>query len=186
LVDDAIGWINRQGSVSPDKPYFVYMAPGAVHAPLHVNQEWIDKFQGQFNQGWDKVREETLARQKKLGIVPKNTDLTPRPDSIQAWTALSADEKRLFAKHQEVFAGFLAQTDHEMGRLIKAIKKLPDTDNTLIIFIAGDNGASAEATCDAVIAATKVRMRVSGFGIEFNGLFLFIYNPLLKVSLLWC
>lgn len=151
LVDDAIGWINRQGSVSPDKPYFVYMAPGAVHAPLHVNQEWIDKFQGQFNQGWDKVREETLARQKKLGIVPKNTDLTPRPDSIQAWTALSADEKRLFAKHQEVFAGFLAQTDHEMGRLIKAIKKLPDTDNTLIIFIAGDNGASAEGTLTGTI-----------------------------------
>ena len=160
LVDDAITWISRQRSVSPDKPFFVYMAPGAVHAPLHVNQEWIDKFKGQFNQGWEKVREETIARQKKKGIVPKNTDLTPRPDSIQAWAALSDDEKRLFAKHQEVFAGFLAQTDYEMGRLIKAIHELPDADNTLIIYVAGDNGANAEGS---VTGTSNVMMTQNGF-----------------------
>lgn len=160
LVDDAITWISRQSSVAPDKPFFMYMAPGAVHAPLHVNQEWIDKFKDQFNQGWDKVRDETIARQKKLGIVPKNTDLTPRPDSIQAWSALSADEKRLFARHQEVFAGFLAQTDHEIGRLIKAIKKLPDADNTLIIYVAGDNGASAEGS---VTGTSNNMMTQNGF-----------------------
>ena len=146
LVDDAIGWMNRQRSVSPDKPFFLYLAPGAVHAPLHVNQEWIDKFKGQFDQGWDQVRSDTLARQKKLGIVPNNTDLTPRPEAIQAWAALSPEEKKLFAHHQEVFAGFLAQTDHEIGRLIKAIHQLPDADNTLIIYVAGDNGPSAEGS----------------------------------------
>lgn len=159
LVDDAIGWINRQRSVSPDKPFFVYMAPGAVHAPLHVNQEWIDKFKGKFNQGWDKVREETIARQKKMGIIPKNTDLTPRPTSIQAWESLSPDEKRLFAKHQEVFAGFVAQTDHEMGRLIQAIHNLPDAENTLIIYVAGDNGASPEGS---VTGTSNVMMTING------------------------
>jgi arylsulfatase A-like enzyme len=146
LVDDAIDWIKRQEAVSPDKPFFVYFAPGAVHAPLHVSQDWIDKFKGQFDEGWDKVREETLARQKKLGIVPENTDLTPRPESIPAWDSLSDDAKKLYAHHQEVFAGYLAQTDYEIGRLIAAVETLPEADNTLIIYIAGDNGPSAEGS----------------------------------------
>jgi arylsulfatase A-like enzyme len=146
LVDDAISWIDKQEAISPEKPYFVYFATGAVHAPLHVSKEWIAKFHGQFDQGWDKVREETLARQKKLGVVPENTDLTPRPDSIAPWNSLDADSKRLFARHQEVFAGFLAQTDYEVGRLIDAIHALPDADNTMIIFVAGDNGPSAEGS----------------------------------------
>jgi len=146
LVDDAIGWIDRQQSVAPEKPFFVYFATGAVHAPLHAQQEWTDKFKGQFDQGWDSVREETLARQKELGIVPENTDLTSRPDSIPAWDSLDADAKRLYARHQEVFAGFLAETDHEVGRLIAAVRALPDGDNTLIIYIAGDNGPSAEGS----------------------------------------
>ena len=146
LVNDAIGWINRQRSVSPNKPFFVYLAPGAVHAPLHVSQDWIDKYKGKFDQGWDKVRAETLARQKKLGVVPKNTDLTPRPESIQAWDSLNADEKRLYARHQETFAGYLAQTDHEVGRLLKEIRQLPDGENTLVIYIVGDNGPSAEGS----------------------------------------
>lgn len=131
-MDDAISWIGRQKSIAPDKPFFVYFAPGAVHAPLHVSKEWVDKFDGQFAQGWDKVREETLARQKALGIVPEGADLTTRPDSIQAWDSLNDDEKRLYARHQEVFAGFLAQTDHEVGRLIEAIHAQPGSDNTLI------------------------------------------------------
>ncbi|MEM9301723.1 MAG: sulfatase-like hydrolase/transferase [Pseudomonadota bacterium] len=146
LVDDAISWIDRQNSISPDKPFLLYFAPGAVHAPLHVSEDWIEKFSGQFDQGWDVVREETIQRQKRLGIVPENTVLTPRPDSIEAWSSLSADAKRLYARHQEVFAGFLAQTDHEIGRLIDKVRSLPDGDNTLIVYVTGDNGPSAEGS----------------------------------------
>lgn len=154
LVDQAISWINQQQSIAPDRPYFVYFAPGAVHAPLHVGKDWADKFEGQFDQGWDAVREETLARQKSLGLVPENTDLTPRPEEIEAWDALDDDARKLFARHQEVFAGFVAQTDHEVGRLIDAINSRPDADNTLIILIAGDNGPSAEGTVTGTINNT--------------------------------
>ncbi len=146
LVDDAIVWMNRQESIAPGKPFFAYFATGAAHAPLHVPREWADKFKGQFDQGWDKVREETLARQKKLGLVPTDTKLTPRPKELEAWESLSADAKKLFARHQEVFAGFVAHTDHHLGRLLNAVAALPDADNTLIIFIAGDNGPSAEGS----------------------------------------
>jgi len=146
LVDDAIAWINQQQSISPDKPYFVYFATGATHAPLHAPDEWIEKFKGQFDQGWDKVREETLARQKEMGVVPENTELTPRPEEIAAWDSLSSDEKKLYAHHQEVFAGFLAHTDYHVGRLLDAVAALPDADNTLIIYIMGDNGPSAEGS----------------------------------------
>ena len=146
LADDAIAWINQQQSISPDKPFFVYFATGATHAPLHAPEEWIDKFKGQFDQGWDKVREETLARQKKMGVVPENTKLTPRPKEIPGWDTLSDDARRLYARHQEAFAGFLAHTDHHVGRLVEAVRKLPDGDNTLIIYIAGDNGPSAEGS----------------------------------------
>lgn len=146
LVDDAIGWINRQESIAPDKPFFIYFAPGATHAPLHAPKEYIDKFKGKFNQGWDKVREETLARQKKIGAVPENTKLTPRPAEIPAWDSLDAEAKRLYARHQEVFAGFLSHTDHEIGRLVDAVRALPDADNTMIVYVAGDNGPSAEGS----------------------------------------
>jgi len=104
-----------------DKPFFIYFATGAAHAPLHVPKEWIDKFKGQFDQGWDKVREETLAREKKLGVVPADTMLTPRPQEIPAWDTLSPDAKKLYARHQEVFAGFLAHTDYHIGRLLGAL-----------------------------------------------------------------
>ena len=151
MTDEAITWIKRLKSLAPDKPFFAYFAPGAVHAPLHVPKEWIDKFKGQFDQGWDKVREETLRRQKELGVVPPSTKLTPRPAEIPAWDSLSADEKRLYAHHQEVFAGFLAHTDHEIGRLLDAVNALPDGDNTLIIYIAGDNGPSAEGSLTGTV-----------------------------------
>jgi arylsulfatase len=151
LVDEAIGWMNRQQSISPDKPFFVYFAPGATHAPLHAPKDYIDKFKGQFDQGWDKVREETFARQKKLGAVPESTKLTPRPPEIQAWDSLDADAKRLYARHQEVFAGFLNHTDHELGRLLDAVRALPGADNTMVIFIAGDNGPSAEGSLTGTI-----------------------------------
>jgi len=142
LVDDAISWVKREQAITPDKPYFLYFAPGAVHAPLHAPREYIERFKGQFDQGWDKLREETLARQKRLGVVPADTELTPRPAQIPAWDSLSADEKKLFARHQEVFAGFVAHTDHEVGRLLDAVRD----DNTLVIYVTGDNGASAEGS----------------------------------------
>jgi len=144
MTNQAIDWMGYQKSLTPDKPFFVYFAPGAVHAPHHVPKEWIAKYKGQFDQGWDKVREETLARQIKLGVVPAGTKLAPKPEAIKDWEALSADEKKLFAREMEVFAGFGEYADTEIGRLIHAIEATGQLDNTLIFYIVGDNGASAE------------------------------------------
>jgi len=146
LTDDAVAWVARLKSIAPDKPFFLYFATGGVHAPHHAPKDWIDRFKGQFDNGWDRVREETLERQKKLGVVPANTMLTPRPSEIEAWDSLSPDAKRLYARQMEVFAGFLAHTDHHVGRLLDALRTLPDPDNTLVIYIAGDNGPSAEGS----------------------------------------
>ena len=127
-------------------------SPPAAFTPRCTRRkEWIDRFKGQFDQGWDKVREETLARQIKLGVVPADTRLTSRPAEIPAWDSLSPDARRLYARHQEVFAGFLAYTDHEVGRLLEAIAALPDADNTLIIYVAGDNGPSAEGSLTGTV-----------------------------------
>jgi|APIni6443716594_1056825.scaffolds.fasta_scaffold01322_3 arylsulfatase len=144
MTNQAISWVKTQQSLQPDKPFFIYYAPGATHAPHHVAPEWIEKNRGKFDQGWDKIREETLERQKKLGIVPEGTQLAPKPADIKDWETLSADEKKLFLRQMEVYAGFAQQTDYEVGRLVAAIEELGELDNTLIIFIAGDNGASAE------------------------------------------
>ena len=144
MTNQAIDWMGYQKSLTPDKPFFIYFAPGAVHAPHHVPKEWIAKYKGQFDQGWDKVREETLARQIKLGIVPAGTKLAPKPEAIKDWEALSADEKKLFAREMEVFAGFGEYADSEIGRLIRAIEATGQLDNTLVFYIVGDNGASAE------------------------------------------
>jgi arylsulfatase len=144
LTDHAIQWLRRVRSIDPAKPYFLYMATGATHAPHQVPAEYIARFKGKFDQGWDLYREQTLERQKRLGVVPSNTDLTPRPASLPAWSSLSADQKRLYARMMEVFAAFTAQTDYEMGRLLDAIRAQPDADNTLIFYVVGDNGASAE------------------------------------------
>ncbi len=144
MTNQAIAWVKAQQSLQPDKPFFIYFAPGATHAPHHVPSEWIEKYQGKFDQGWDKVREETFARQKKMGIIPENTKLAPKPEDIKDWESLSADEKKLFTRQMEVYAGFASHTDYEVGRLIAAIEDLGETDNTIIIYIAGDNGASAE------------------------------------------
>jgi arylsulfatase A-like enzyme len=144
LTDHAIAWLRRVRSIDPTKPYLLYMAPGATHAPHHASPEWIAKFRGQFDQGWDVYRQQTLERQKRLGVAPPNTELTPRPASLPAWESLSADQKRLFARMMEVFAAFTAQTDYEMGRLLDAVRAQPDADNTLIFCIVGDNGSSAE------------------------------------------
>jgi arylsulfatase A-like enzyme len=144
MTNQAINWVRYQKSLTPDKPFFIYFAPGATHAPHHVPKAWIDKYKGQFDQGWDKLREETLARQIKLGVVPPGTKLAPKPAVIKDWDKLSADEKKLFTRQMEVFAGFGEYADTEVGRLIKAIGELGQLDNTLVIYIAGDNGASAE------------------------------------------
>ncbi len=157
LTDDAIRWVTTQQSVAPDKPYFMYFAPSAAHAPLHAPREWIDRFKGKYDQGWDKAREETLARQIRLGVVPAGTRLTPRPSEIEAWDSLSPDAKRLYARHMEVFAGFLAFADHEIGRLLDTVAKLPDADNTLILFIVGDNGPSAEGTPSGTVNAVMTQ-----------------------------
>lgn len=144
MTDQAISWVRYQQALSPDKPFFMYYAPGATHAPHHVPKEWADKYKGRFDQGWDVIREQTLARQIKSGVVPAGTKLAPKPADIKDWDELSADEKRLFTRQMEVYAGFAEHTDHEVGRLISTLKDLGVMDNTLIIFIAGDNGASAE------------------------------------------
>ncbi|MGB5037945.1 MAG: sulfatase-like hydrolase/transferase, partial [Blastocatellia bacterium] len=151
MTDKAIAWTKAQKSLTPDRPFFTYFAPGATHAPHHVPKEWIAKYKGKFDQGWDKVREETLARQIKLGVVPPGTKLAPKPEAIKDWDTLSADEKRLFARQMEVFAGFGEYADTEVGRLIDAIAELGQLDNTLVFFIVGDNGASAEGTMNGVL-----------------------------------
>lgn len=144
LADKSIAWLRRATSIAPDKPYFLYLAPGATHAPHHTPKEWIAKFEGKFDDGWDVYREETLKRQKALGVVPKDTDLTERSRGLPAWDSLNADQKRLYARMMEVFAGYGAHCDHELGRVVEAVKALPNADNTVIIYIAGDNGSSAE------------------------------------------
>lgn len=144
LSDRASAWVRSQQSITPDRPFFMYFAPGATHAPHHVPKAWADKYKGKFDEGWDKYREVTLARQIALGIVPAGTRLAPKPEAIRDWDTLSADEKRLFARQMEVFAGFAEQCDYEIGRLVQTIEDLGVLDNTLILYIAGDNGASAE------------------------------------------
>lgn len=144
LTDHAINWLRRTRSIDATKPFFLYMAPGATHAPHHVSPEFITPFKGKFDAGWDVYREETFKRQKALGVVPQNAQLTPRPAELPAWESLSADQKKLFSRMMEVFAAFTAQTDYEMGRLLDVVRSLPDADNTIIIYQVGDNGASAE------------------------------------------
>jgi arylsulfatase len=144
MTDKAIAWIEFQKAITPDKPFFVYFAPGAVHAPHHVPKDWIAKWKGKFDMGWDKLREETLARQIKMGVVPAGTKLAPKADGIPDWESLSADQKRLYAHQAEVFAAYMDLTDHEIGRMIKAIESAGELDNTLIFYIAGDNGTSGE------------------------------------------
>jgi len=144
MTNQAIAWVQYQKSLTPDKPFFVYFAPGATHAPHHVPKSWIAKYKGKFDQGWDAVRDETLARQKGLGVVPAETKLAPKPEAIKDWATLSADEKKLFVRQMEVFAGYGEYADSEIGRLVKSIEAIGQLDNTLIFYIVGDNGASAE------------------------------------------
>jgi arylsulfatase len=144
MTDQAVAWIKYQKALTPDRPFFVYFAPGATHAPHHVPQKWITRWKGKFDQGWDKLRGEILARQIKQGTVPRGTKLAPKPKAIPDWNTLSADEKRLFTRQAEVFAAYIEMTDYEIGRVVEAIKETGELDNTLIFLVYGDNGTSAE------------------------------------------
>jgi len=144
IADQAISWMKFQKSLTPDKPFFMYFAPGATHAPHHVPAEWIAKNKGRFDSGWDKLRDETLARQIALGVVPKGTKLANKPADIKDWDKLSADEQKLFARQMEVYSAFGEYADHEIGRVFDAVGQIGQADNTLIFYILGDNGTSAE------------------------------------------
>ncbi len=144
MTDQAITWVRSQQSLTPDKPFFVYFATGATHAPHHVPADWVDRYKGKFDDGWDAYREQTLARQIELGVVPPGTKLASKPADIADWDTLSADERRLYARQMEVFAAFAEHTDHEVGRLVDAIEAMGEMDNTLFIYVFGDNGSSAE------------------------------------------
>ena len=146
LADRAVSWVRQQKALMPDKPFFVYFAPGATHAPHHVPKEWADKYKGEFDDGWDVQRERTFARQKELGVIPADAELTARHAEITAWDDMPDELKPVLARQMEVYAGFLEHTDHHVGRLIDAIEDLGVLDNTLIYYIIGDNGASAEGT----------------------------------------
>ncbi len=146
LTSKAIKWVHQQKSLMPDKPFFMYFAPGATHAPHHVPKEWADKYKGKFDQGWDRLREETFARQKKLGVIPPTCQLTKRHPEIPAWDAVDPKMKPVLARQMEVYAGFLEHTDHHVGLLVDALEDMEVLDNTLIYYIFGDNGASAEGT----------------------------------------
>lgn len=146
MAEEAIKYIKELNAAAPDKPFFVYYVPGGTHAPHHPTQEWIDKMNGKFDMGWNEMREQIFANQKKLGVIPQDAKLTPWPDDLKKWNELSADEKKLFARQAEVYAAYVAYTDHEIGRVIQAVEDMGKLDNTLIIYISGDNGTSPEGT----------------------------------------
>src|SRR5438876_1867497 len=144
MTNQAIGWMQAQHSLTPDRPFYVYFATGAIHAPHHVPKEYIDNYKGKFDQGWDKLREETFSRQKKMGIISQTADLTKRPKEIPSRASQTAEQKKLEARQMETFAGFGEHTDEQVGRLVQALQEMGVMDNTLFIYIVGDNGASAE------------------------------------------
>ena len=169
FVDHAITWLRTQEAVAPDKPYFLYLATGAVHAPHHVPESWIDQYRGKFDQGWDALRQEVFDRQKQRNIVPGHARLTERPAEIPAWETLSAEEQRVFARQMEVFAAYLAHTDHEVGRLLDEIRRSPDGDNTIIVYVAGDNGASGMEGIQGHMDATSAHHEQLGHLDELGG-----------------
>jgi len=146
MADNAIAHMQRLNATAPDKPFFVYYVPGGTHSPHQPKKEFIEKFKGKFDMGWNELREQIFANQKKLGVIPENTQLTPWPDTLPKWDTLTAEQKKLYAREAEVFAGYVNYTDHEIGRVIQAVEDMGKLDNTLIIYISGDNGTSAEGS----------------------------------------
>lgn len=176
LTNHAIDWIKSQKAGAPDKPFFMYFAPGATHAPHQVYEEWVKPYEGKFDQGWDKLREETFARQKQKGIIPANAILTPRDSTVPSWESLDAEHKKIATRLMEIYAGFLAQTDYEVGRLVKSLKDMDQFHNTLFIYIIGDNGAAAAGTINGIFnemvslnGATEDPKVVLGKLKEFGG-----------------
>ena len=151
ITDKAIFYIDRQKKAAPDKPFFLYYAPGATHAPHMVDRYWSDQYEGKFDKGWDAFREEVFERQKKLGVIPANAILPERNENIKAWDSLTPDEKKLYARFMEVYAGYLTYTDFEVGRLVNHLKEIGQLDNTLIFISIGDNGASKEGSQEGTI-----------------------------------
>jgi len=151
ITDKAIGYIARQQKIAPGKPFFLYYAPGATHAPHQVDKYWSDQYKGKFDEGWDVFRERVLANQKRLGIVPAYAQLPPRNARVQEWNSLSADQKKLFARFMEVYAGYLTYTDYQIGRVVNYLKENNLLENTIVYAIIGDNGASKEGTLEGVI-----------------------------------
>ena len=154
LADDAIHWVHEHDAVAPSKPFFLYFATGATHEPHHVPQEWVNKYKGHFDQGWDKLREQTYARQKEFGVIPASAELTPRPVEIPGWDSLDSSQKKLLAHQMEVYAGFLAHTDYEVGRMLAGIRSSGHVEDTIVFYIVGDNGASAEGGLEGLGART--------------------------------
>jgi arylsulfatase A-like enzyme len=161
LADHAIAWVRQQKALAPDKPFFIYYAPGATHAPHHVPKGWADKYKGKFDQGWDRLREETFARQKKLGVIPQDCELTRRHPEIPAWDSVDPKMKPVLARQMEVYAGFMEQTDHHVGRVIGALDDLDVLDDTVVYLIIGDNGASAEGSLQGTF---NEMVTLGGFG----------------------
>jgi arylsulfatase A-like enzyme len=156
MTDRAIDWVRQQKALMPDKPFLMYYAPGATHAPHHVPEEWSAKYKGKFDGGWDELREEIFARQKEQGVVPKDADLTVRPEEIPAWDDMPEELKPVLARQMEVYAGFLEHTDHHIGRLVETLEELEVLGDTLVYYIVGDNGASAEGTVNGTFNETLI------------------------------
>jgi arylsulfatase A-like enzyme len=146
MAGESIEWLHGVRAQDPDKPWFVYFSTGCSHAPHHVPKEWADKYQGRFDQSWDRLREETFERQKRLGVVPADAELTPRNEAFPAWDSLDEQQKRLYARQMEVYAGYSENADHNVGRVLDAIAELGELEDTLVIWIWGDNGSSMEGT----------------------------------------
>ena len=163
MTDKAIGWVRQQKALMPDKPFFMYYAPGATHAPHQVAPEWSAKYKGRFDAGWDVLREETFARQKELGVIPAEAELTARPDEIPSWDDMPDDLKPVLARQMEVYAGFLEHTDYHIGRLIDTLDSLEVLDDTLVYYIIGDNGASAEGTLNGTFNETLMLNGAAAF-----------------------
>ena len=169
ITDKAIFYIDRQRKVAPDKPFFLYYAPGATHAPHQVDKYWSDQYRGKFDEGWDVYREKAFERQKQLGVIPANAVLPDRNPNIRAWDSLTQEEKKLYARFMEVYAGYLTYTDFEIGRLVNHLKEIGQLDNTLIFISIGDNGASKEGTLNGTVDQSLVAKPVSEqANIDYN------------------
>ena len=171
LSNKTIDWLKKAETFQPDKPWFAYLAPAATHSPHQAPKEWIEKFKGQFDYGWDEYRERTFKKQKELGIIPDNTKLTPRPASLPAWSSLNADQKKLYSRMMELFAAYGAHVDHEIGRVLDYVNTLPDADNTIIIYIVGDNGASAEGGLEGTLNELAI---FNGYQMTYQDILPFI------------